>query len=571
MYSVSNDYLTAIATNARAAKLRGTVEGISFTGSDVLQDTFSVRNQFCSATAIEIGGVYIGECDLTFSNAFAAGMNIRGSWRGAVIAPEIGIELADGTFEYVPLGVFTIDEAKWTDSGLKVVAYDNMSKLDKLLNINTSIGKPYNLINLACIDAGVTLGMTEQEVDALPNGLEILQFPGDSVIEKDRDLVAMCAAVCGCFATMNRDGELVLVRLPDDTPVLSISANLRYSTSFSDFTSYYSELVVGNVSDGTSSYYLNNNLGGLSMNIGANPLMQQELDATRDRVRQELCDAIEDFRGVPFSATILPNPALDLGDVIQFTGGFGNGSIGCVMSFVHKLSSTTIEGYGENPAASGAQSELSKQVTSQAKKESENGLTYYTFTNSGEIEINDYEQTTLIDVEFAVNSPTTVMMFHELKMLNQFVDDTQTVTLYFYHGDDLINYQPADTYSEDDEYHFFPSFYTLLNVQNGVTQRWRVKAQTSSGTATIDIGDIHATLVGQKMVAEDAFKGTIKIEDEFTPVKRGRVISSLTDNMSPRQNPIISGLAPVTNARTTVDGNDRTVIGGDTRTIIQED
>lgn len=570
MYSVSADYLTAIATNARAAKLRGTVGGISFAGSDVLQDTFSVRNQFCSATAIEIGGVYIGECDLTFSNDFAADMNIRGSWRGVVIAPEIGIKLADGTFEYVPLGVFTIDEAKWTDSGLKVVAYDNMSKLDKLLNINTSIGKPYNLINLACIDAGVTLGMTEQEIDDLPNGPEILRFPGDSVIEKDRDLVAMCAAVCGCFATMNRDGELILVRLPDDTPVLSISAKLRYSTSFSDFASYYSELVVGNVSDGTSSYYLNHNLGGLSMDIGANPLLQQELDTTRDRVRQELCNAIEDFRGVPFSATILSNPALDLGDVIRFTGGFGNGSIGCVMSVVHKLSSTTIEGYGENPAASGAQSELSKQVASQAKKESENGLTYYTFTNSDEIEINDYEQTTLIDVEFAVNSPTTVMMFHELKMLNQLVDDTQTVTLYFYHGDDLINYQPADTYSEDDEFHFFPSFYTLLNVQNGVTQRWRVKAQTSSGTATIDIGDVQATLVGQKMVAEDAFKGTIHVEDLYTPIMRGRMLHGLTDDMSPADNPVIIGPVPPVTDNALIDENGNFIVTGNGDYIVKE-
>lgn len=543
MYSVSADYLTAIATNARAAKLRGTVGGISFAGSDVLQDTFSVRNQFCSATAIEIGGVYIGECDLTFSNDFAADMNIRGSWRGVVIAPEIGIKLADGTFEYVPLGVFTIDEAKWTDSGLKVVAYDNMSKLDKLLNINTSIGSIYSLINLACIDSGVTFGMVEADVNDLPNGHETLQFSGDSPIETDRDLVAVCAAACGCFATMDRNGELVLRPLPDDTPVLTISAKLRYSTSFSDFTSYYSDLVVTN-NDGTIDYYSNHNLGGLVMDIGGNPLLQQELGTTRDRTRQAVCDAIEAFRGVPFSATILPNPAIDLGDVIQFSGGFGNGSIGCVMSVTYKLTSTTIEGYGENPAASGAQSELSKQVASQAKKESENGLTYYTFTNSDEIEINDYEQTTLIDVEFAVNNPTTVMMFHEIKMLNDIVGDSQTVTLYFYHGDDLINYQPADTLSEDDEYHFFPSFYTLLNVQNGVTQRWRVKAQTSSGTATVDIGDVQATLVGQKMVAKDAFKGTIHVEDLYTPIMRGRMLHGLTDDMSPADNPVIIGPVP---------------------------
>ena len=38
MYSVSNDYLTAIGKNARAHKLTGTVNGTSFDGGDIIRN-----------------------------------------------------------------------------------------------------------------------------------------------------------------------------------------------------------------------------------------------------------------------------------------------------------------------------------------------------------------------------------------------------------------------------------------------------------------------------------------------------------------------------------------------------
>lgn len=563
MYNASNDYFVATKKTARASKLRGTVGGVSFYGKDTVKDSFAVRNQLCPATAIELGGVYIGECDLTFSTQFANSMSIRGSWRGVEIVPEIGIELGDSSFEYIPLGIFTVEDAKWVDAGLQIVAYDNMARLDKPLNITNSIGSLYALINWACLDAGVTFGMSAEDMAALPNGNEQFYFARTSTIETDRDLVSACAVACGCYATIDRSGRLVLRPLPspNDIAVL-IPSSLRYSTSFSDFTSYYSELAVTNEGDSSVDYYMNSNLGGLTLDIGSNPLLQAELDTTRDRQRQAIADAIQPFRAVPFSVSLLPNPAFDLGDVVRFTGGIGNDSIGVVMSLVHKVNSTTIEGYGENPAAANATSALSKQVASNARKESENGLSYYTFTNAEEITINSEEQTTLIDVEFAVNSTTTVMMFHELKMLNHLVDDTQTVTLYFYHGDDLIAYQPMDTYSEDETYHFFPSFYPLLDVMNGMTQRWRVKAQTSSGTATIAVDDVKATLVGQKMIASDEWLGTIKVEDEYTPIMAGALVGEWEDEAT------LETGTPVGYFRTTLDGSTRTTLDGNARTYI---
>ena len=86
MYPTSNDYKIAVTKNARAHKLTGTVNGHSFDGGDVIKNTFVVKNQFCPATAIQLGGVYVGELDLTFTKAFAESLNIRGSWKGKTIA-----------------------------------------------------------------------------------------------------------------------------------------------------------------------------------------------------------------------------------------------------------------------------------------------------------------------------------------------------------------------------------------------------------------------------------------------------------------------------------------------------
>lgn len=532
MYSVSADYLTAMTTNARAHRLSGTVNGTSFTGQNVIRNSLSIKNQFCPATAIELGGVYIGELDLTFTESFATSMNIRGSWKGVTITASIGVELANDSFEDIPMGTFTIESAKWSDAGLQIVAYDNMAKFDETLNITSTVGAPYDFLNYVCTLCGVSLGMTRAEVEALPNGTEITSFSRLSTIETHRDLISAVAVFCGCFATINRSGELVLIPLPDTASVTAtIPASLRYSTSFSDFTSYYTSLKVED-DEGVIDYYDNTNVGGLTMDIGANPLLQDGLDATIDRRCQAIIDGVANFHAVPFSATILPNPAYDLGDVISFTGGIGQGSVGCVMSITHKMDSTTIEGYGENPAASAAVTSLSKQVSSNAKKNDSNSLQYYTFTNASELTI-DSTLCKLFEIKFETSSETTVEMWHELKTLNDLDGaDTQSIHYYWYlDGTEEVPFnEPIDTFGEDG-IHTEPHPYWILAVSGGQVHSWEVWAECDNGTATIGVSDLHALLKGQKLVAEIAFDGDLpECEDTIDPrIVVGLPIANLSD------------------------------------------
>ena len=353
MYSVSNDYKSAMLQNARVHRLTGTVGGVDFAGKDIIRRSFVVKNQLCEATAISLGGVYIGELDLTFSNAFAASMNIRGSWLGTQITAAIGVEIAADTYEDIPLGVYTVQDASWVDEGLKVVAYDNMAKFDRPLAITQASGELYNFLTLFCQECGVTLGMTEAQCEALPNGDEILGIYSEAELDTYRDAISQLAAACCSFATMDRSGRLVLKQLPDSSDIVdTIPAKMRSSTAFSDFTSYYDTITVVNMSDDTLSAYHNSNAAGLTMNLGSNPFLQYGTDPVKNRIRQNIVDGLEGFAATPFSVNILTNPAYDLGDQIQFSGGYGMNSVGCIMSFNYQVDFSEIDGFGENPALS---------------------------------------------------------------------------------------------------------------------------------------------------------------------------------------------------------------------------
>lgn len=530
MYPTTNDYQTAMGSNSTGHKLRGTVNGVTFEGENVLQNTFVVKNQFCPATKIELGGVYVGEMDLTFTTEYATGLGLRGSWKGKTITAEIGVEIGTDLFEYVPVngGAYTIQDVTWTNNGLKVVAYDNMSKFDKNINFSTSSGYVYDFISFSCSECGVTLGMTQEEIEVMTNGDAFIGLETGSPVTTYRDVISNIAVVMCSFATINRSGELVFVPIPNTAAITAtVPAKLRYSTSFSDYTSFYSMLEVTN-QDGTISSYMNNNFGGLSMDIGESPFLQIGTSVYIKTMRQNIIDALEHFRAVPFKVSMLSNPAIDLGDVFKFTGGIGQDSVGVVMSLTHKVNSTTIEGYGENPAVSGVESALEKDIANTAKNSKEQSFNYYTYANMQEITLSEIPKP-IVHVLFAVNEETTVSVWHEAKILSELAGDSQEIEYQWFLDGNLMPNNPIDTFGEDG-FHTEPHPYWFENVSPGMAHIWEVRAKTNGGTATIDVGDVHAFIMGQKMVAQGTWGGTWEITDEMSTVIFDRAIATLTDS-----------------------------------------
>lgn len=533
MYPTSNDYKIAISKNARAHKLRGKIDGHDFEGKNIIKNSFSYRNQFCPATAIQLGGVYIGELDLTFSDAYASSLNIRGEWRGKIITVEQGVEAIVGgeqTFIYIPIGVFTIEDAKWTDVGIQIVAYDNMGKFDKTFPADTTGGFIYDFMSYACVQCGVPMGMTAEEVAALPNGNEALGLYLDNTIQTFRDLLAFVATAAGCFCTISRTGALVLRRLPD-TSVLNdtVPAKMRYSTSFSDFESFYSEMKMQDLVNDQYLIYENDNVYGLQMDIGANPLLQYGTTETKDRQRQAVIDAIEPFRAVPFKVSMMPNPAYDLGDVIKFAGGYGLNSVGVIMSITMKESSLTIEGYGENPAAAGAQSALSKEVAAQGQ-ETKDLLVIHTYENSKAYSLANHHRETVISIDFTTMRPTTVVTHSEVNFDLDIEDESgeASVTVYYYLNGQLLTYKPVETYTNSGK-HNISLMLPLKSLEAGSMYEWRVAIEADGGSVSIDRGSIHAVLEGQGLVALDQFDGSLILTDTYICAKNSKKFAEWQD------------------------------------------
>lgn len=533
MYPVTNDYKAAIAKNARAHRIAGSVDGHYFDGSDVIRDSFVYKNQLCPATAIQLGGVYIGECDLVFSKAFADSLNIRGSWKGKVLTIAQSVEAVvddELTFISIPIGVFTIENAVWNDRGLSVTAYDNMAKFDKPLLFDQSGGTLYSFLSYICRECGVALGMTEAQVQALPNGTRNIGiYPGSSM-STFRDCISQLAVVACSYATIDRSGQLVLRRLPDyDDLTDTVSEKMRYSTSFSDYTSYYTDLVVTNMDDSTTTIYSNTNIGGLTLDIGENPFLQYGVSETVKEMRQAIIDALTGFRAVPFKVSCLPNPAYDLGDRIKFAGGIGQDSQGVVMSLIMKSTVTTIEGYGENPAAAGAQSSIQKQVAANAKNQKGESLSYYSYINTSAVSLGTTPKR-LYKIAFATADMTDVDLWHEVKWnIMRSGDEPVDITYYYYLDGVLFDYEPIDKFGFDGYDTEAHPFY-LQGVTGGQIHYWEVKAKLNSGSAVANVGDIHAELRGQRLVGETRFDGFIEVADTYEPWNRNRTLVPISES-----------------------------------------
>lgn len=363
MYAgVSNDYLTAMLAQTRRHRLTGTIGTLAFTDADIVRDTFTVSGQAMDRSDIHYGGVFIGQLKMTVLPSFGIS---RSEWQGKTITPSVGLKVGN-TWEDVPLGIYTVAEAKWSAIGIQLTAYDNMAKFDKPFSGTDTYNNltPYQWLTTMCSLCGVTLGTTQAAIEAMPNGTEVLGIHKDNDIETWRDLLSWLAQALAGFATINRSGQLEIRHFGNDTG-LTLDATERFAgASISDFSTHYTGVGLTLI-DQNSYYYLAAATDdGETMKLGENPLLQHYLSTEIDRKLQPILDELANFEFTPFKSGLLGDVALDLGDVVELTDGLADHDRACVMSYVYRFArSYTAEGYGDNPALADARSKVSKSLS----------------------------------------------------------------------------------------------------------------------------------------------------------------------------------------------------------------
>ena len=408
MYPVSEAFLSAVQENTRKYEWSGkitTVKGnvYEFTSKDIVKGSGYITRSCCGNNEIELGSVYAAEMKITLF------LDVdRYSMEDAIVELFYSLTLQDGTIETIPMGIFEISEANRHIKTIELVGYDYMLRFDKSAGDMTS-GYPYDFLNLACEKCKVELAHTQEEIEAMPNGTELLGIYQDGNIETYRDMIFYVAQVLGRVCQINREGKLELKAYGAE-PVVTMEAKHRFSSSYSDFVTRYTAVYSTNEVDAISEYYCLDPDDGLTMNLGVNPLLQYGLVNTREVVITNILNAISVINYVPFDSDTIGNPALEPMDVVKFTGGHADDdSISCITSVTYKINGKQIlKGVGKNPLLSSAKSKADKNIIGLLNQVETGKFVICAYENASEL-IVGADAIRIIDVTFAAIESTSAI------------------------------------------------------------------------------------------------------------------------------------------------------------------
>lgn len=265
MYPVTNEFKLAAKQPVQEHRLYGTIGSVSFDESNIIQGSFHITNQCTDTNDVVLGSVYTGTLTATFT-----GLSIsRYAWIGKRITVYFGLKTTPTTWEDIPMGIFTVKEAKHSADGVSITAYDDMIKLDKKFKKSKFVepAKIFNYLRIICNTCGLILEDSEETIQSRPNGNTLLGIVGTKSnsklkkyandIETYRDLVFWIAQSMACFATINKLGHLTFVPYKNESNVVDeiTEAHRIAGAVFDDFTTNYTGIYVTNTADGEEIYY----------------------------------------------------------------------------------------------------------------------------------------------------------------------------------------------------------------------------------------------------------------------------------------------------------------------------
>ena len=563
MYPVSNAFLTAVKANTRKYYWTGRITTTAgtvynFDQEDMVKGSGYITSQCCGSTEIELGTVYAAEMGISLFSEIN-----RYTLEDAIVELFYHLQIAGGSYETVPMGIFEVSEANRKAKCLEIKAYDFMVRFEKAFTSLESIGNAYDFMVLCSTACNVSLAQSRAEIEALPNGAENLSIYSDNDIETYRDVLFYVGQVLGGFFVINRAGELEL-RKYGNTPVLVVERTHRFTSSFSDFITRYTAVSSTNLRTQIAEYYALDPDDGLTMNLGVNPLLQFGLEETRRQLCENILNDLSVINYVPFDSDTIGNPALDVGDILSFSGGQADVTkYACITSNSIKIGGRqSIKCVGKNPKLSQAKSKNDKNISGLLAQIEAGKIGIHTFTNASAFTVQNVD-TKIISIEFATTEANHAQFFGQVIVditANQ-VTKTATAT-----GDVVIpsvavdEPEPVDpdepevignteeqtvsvslpvTWTEDGHADVIFSFefnnqmipvhypqenwhsgrhtillyYPIENVVPNYTNTFNVYMRCSGGTALVDTGFCIASISGQSMGASAAWDGRIDVEE----------------------------------------------------------
>ncbi|MEY8431003.1 hypothetical protein AALC75_10800 [Lachnospiraceae bacterium 48-42] len=575
MYPVSEAFLQAVQENTRNYYWTGqiTTKGgavYPFVYGDIVKGSGYITAQCCGSAEIELGTVYAAEMGITLFSQID-----RYTLEGAEVRLSYHLRLADGSYEEVPMGIFEVSEANRTAHCLELKAYDYMLRFEKSFNSFETVDNAWAFLDLCCKACAVELAHTQAEIEAMPNGTELLSIYSENDIETYRDVLYFVGQVLGGFFCINREGKLELRKYGAE-PVMEVKSRHRFTSSFSDFITRYTAVSSTNLRTQTAEYYALEPDDGLTMNLAVNPLLQFGLEETRETLCRNILNDLAVVSYVPFDSSTIGNPALDLGDVLTFTGGQADGSqTACITSSNCKIGGKhMLKCVGKNPMLAQAKSKNDKNISGLLNQIEAGKIGIHTFTNASAYTVAE-TNVRIISIEFAAKEETHVQFFGQVLVdvsagqvsrsasakgsivvpfpaggggdtgtgADAGTDtgdgsepgtDTESVTVdveipvtwtedgkavayvtYEFNDSEVLIHYPVETWGSGK--HILSLYYPIDGLVPNITNTFSVHLRMEGGTAAISTGGCIASISGQGMAAGAAWDGTITVEEYVQP------------------------------------------------------
>lgn len=510
MFEVSEKFKNAVRQNTRKYEWYGTIttkggKAYKFSAKDIVKGSGYIKWQCCSSSEIELGTVYAAEMGISLFSEID-----RYTLEDAAIRLYYSLTLSDGAVESIPMGIFEVSEANRKVRTLEIKAYDYMLRFEKTLKLESSSGTPYQFLKAACDACKVEMAQTVAEINALPNGKTTLGIYSDNDIETFRDLIYYVAQVLGCFCQIDRYGKLVLKKY-GNTSVWNVPQKERFDSSYSDFVTRYTAISSTNQISQTAEYIAMEKDDALTMNLGINPLMQFGLKSVRERMLREILTALQKVNYVPFDSNTIGNPALEVGDVLRFSGGHADETqISCITSIECKINGKmSLKCVGKNPRLASAKSKNDKNITGLMNSVESGKTIIYNFVNVAPFVIGQ-SLTNVMDIDFTATEDTTAAF--QCEMLLEVVkpemsedtdikEDTfpELTIVYKLNNESIDNFMPTKTclYGR----HIVTLFFPISKVIENSSNTFSMYLKISSGTVKIEEAQIRATISGQGLAA----------------------------------------------------------------------
>ena len=147
MYPVSERYKTAIRARARTDRVVGTLtltDGtvLALGVQDFMSGSLTLDNQCVTGEELAFGCVYLGQAAFSLRTSLS-----RYAFYGAKLVLRYELQLPGGSWEAVPLGVYTVAEAERKALYVSIKAYDNILPLQSRWDGTAIQGNAYEMLS----------------------------------------------------------------------------------------------------------------------------------------------------------------------------------------------------------------------------------------------------------------------------------------------------------------------------------------------------------------------------------------------------------------------------------------